>query len=35
MNKQELVDAVAAATGASKVATGEAIDGLIAATPVR
>ncbi|MFM0203252.1 HU family DNA-binding protein [Paraburkholderia fungorum] len=26
MNKQELVDAVAAATGASKAATGEAID---------
>src|SRR5258707_4700891 len=31
MNKQELVDAVAATTGASKVATGEAIDAVIAA----
>ncbi|EIM95593.1 HU family DNA-binding protein [Paraburkholderia hospita] len=29
MNKQELVDAVAAATGASKAATGEAIDAFI------
>ncbi|MFM0076572.1 HU family DNA-binding protein [Paraburkholderia sediminicola] len=31
MNKQELVDAVAAATGESKVMTGETIDGVIAA----
>jgi DNA-binding protein HU-beta len=31
MNKQELVDAVAATTGASKVATGETIDAVIAA----
>jgi len=31
MNKQELVDAVAAATGSSKVATAEAIDAVIAA----
>jgi DNA-binding protein HU-beta len=31
MNKQELVDAVAAATGESKAATGEAIDTVIAA----
>jgi len=31
MNKQELVDAVAAATGESKAATGEAIDAVIAA----
>ncbi|MGP8432926.1 HU family DNA-binding protein [Paraburkholderia fungorum] len=31
MNKQELVDAVAAATGNSKVATVEAIDAVIAA----
>ena len=31
MNKQELVDAVAATTGASKAATGEAIDAVIAA----
>lgn len=30
MNKQELVDAVAAATGESKAATGETIDALIA-----
>jgi DNA-binding protein HU-beta len=31
MNKQELVDAVAARTGDSKAATGEAIDAVIAA----
>ncbi|MFL9967087.1 HU family DNA-binding protein [Paraburkholderia sediminicola] len=31
MNKQELVDAVAAKTGDSKAATGEAIDAVIAA----
>ena len=31
MNKQELVDAVAAKTGESKAATGEAIDAVIAA----
>lgn len=31
MNKQELVDAVAAGTGASKVATGEAIDAFVGA----
>jgi len=31
MNKQELVDAVATATGESKAATGEAIDAVIAA----
>ncbi|MGF7137105.1 DNA-binding protein HU-beta [Paraburkholderia sp. EB58] len=31
MNRQELVDAVAAATGASKAATGEAIDAFIGA----
>ncbi|AXL54000.1 DNA-binding protein (plasmid) [Paraburkholderia caffeinilytica] len=31
MNKQELVDAVAAKTGDSKVATGETIDAVIAA----
>jgi DNA-binding protein HU-beta len=31
MNKQELVDAVAAATGESKAATGEAIDAFIGA----
>ena len=31
MNKQELVDAVAAKTGGSKAATGEAIDAVIAA----
>jgi DNA-binding protein HU-beta len=31
MNKQELVDAVAAVTGESKAATGEAIDAFIAA----
>ncbi|MFL9862205.1 HU family DNA-binding protein [Paraburkholderia madseniana] len=31
MNKQELVDAVAATTGASKAATGEAIDAFIGA----
>jgi DNA-binding protein HU-beta len=31
MNKQELVDAVAATTGESKAATGEAIDAVIAA----
>lgn len=31
MNKQEFVDAVAAATGESKVATGETIDAVIAA----
>lgn len=31
MNKQELIDAVAAATGGSKVATGETIDAVIAA----
>jgi DNA-binding protein HU-beta len=31
MNKQELVDAVDAATGSSKVATAEAIDAVIAA----
>ncbi|MGE8163746.1 HU family DNA-binding protein [Paraburkholderia sp. NPDC080076] len=31
MNKQELVDAVAAKTGASKAATGEALDAVIAA----
>jgi nucleoid DNA-binding protein len=30
MNKQELVDAVAAATGESKAATGETIDAVIA-----
>ncbi|MFM0554695.1 HU family DNA-binding protein [Paraburkholderia sediminicola] len=29
MNKQELIDAVAASTGASKSATGEAIDAVI------
>jgi DNA-binding protein HU-beta len=29
MNKQELIDAVAATTGESKVATGEAIDAII------
>jgi DNA-binding protein HU-beta len=29
MNKQELIDAVAATTGESKVATGEAIDSII------
>ena len=31
MNKQELVDAVAVATGESKAATGEAIDAFISA----
>lgn len=31
MNKQELVDAVAAATGGSKVATAEVIDAVIMA----
>ena len=31
MNKQELIDAVAAATGASKAATGSTIDAIIAA----
>ena len=31
MNKQELVDAVAAETGESKAATGEAIDAFISA----
>jgi DNA-binding protein HU-beta len=31
MNKQELVDAVAVATGESKVATGETIDAVIVA----
>jgi DNA-binding protein HU-beta len=31
MNKQELIDAVASATGKSKVATGETIDALIGA----
>ena len=31
MNKQELVDAVAAKTGDSKAATGETIDAVIAA----
>jgi DNA-binding protein HU-beta len=31
MNKQELVDAVSAATGESKAATGEAIDAFIEA----
>jgi hypothetical protein len=31
MNKQELVEAVAAKTGDSKVATGETIDAVIAA----
>ncbi|QCP50416.1 HU family DNA-binding protein [Trinickia violacea] len=31
MNKQELVEAVAAATGGSRAATGEAIDAFIAA----
>ncbi|MFM0277739.1 HU family DNA-binding protein [Paraburkholderia sediminicola] len=31
MNKQELVDAVAAKTGASKAATGEVIDAVIGA----
>jgi DNA-binding protein HU-beta len=31
MNKQELVDAVAAKTGASKAATGEALDAVIEA----
>ncbi|WP_279630206.1 HU family DNA-binding protein [Paraburkholderia hospita] len=31
MNKQELVDAIAAKTGDSKAATGETIDALIAA----
>lgn len=31
MNKQELVDAVATATGASKAATGETIDAFIGA----
>jgi DNA-binding protein HU-beta len=35
MNKQELVDAVAATTGASKVATGETIDAVIARSPAR
>lgn len=30
MNKQELIDAVAAKTGATKVETGEALDALIA-----
>ncbi|MGF6603475.1 HU family DNA-binding protein [Paraburkholderia sp. BL10I2N1] len=29
MNKQELIDAVAAATGESKAATGEAIDAIV------
>jgi DNA-binding protein HU-beta len=29
MNKQELIDAVASATGASKVSTGEAIDAVL------
>jgi DNA-binding protein HU-beta len=29
MNKQELIDAVASSTGASKAATGEAIDAVI------
>jgi DNA-binding protein HU-beta len=31
MNKQELVDAVAAATGESKASTGEVIDALVGA----
>lgn len=31
MNKQELIDAVASSTGASKAATGEAIDAVIEA----
>jgi DNA-binding protein HU-beta len=31
MNRQELVEAVAAATGASKAATGEAVDAFIGA----
>ncbi|MDR8763411.1 HU family DNA-binding protein [Burkholderia multivorans] len=31
MNKQELIDAVASATGASKVISGEAIDAVIGA----
>jgi DNA-binding protein HU-beta len=31
MNKQELIDTVAAATGGSKAATGEVIDGVTAA----
>ncbi|TCK88535.1 DNA-binding protein [Paraburkholderia sp. BL9I2N2] len=31
MNKQELVDAVAAKTGGNKAATGEAIDAVISA----
>lgn len=29
MNKQELIDAVASATGASKASTGEAIDAVL------
>ncbi|SAL49951.1 DNA-binding protein HU-alpha [Caballeronia sordidicola] len=29
MNKQELIDAVAASTGTSKAATGESVDALI------
>jgi DNA-binding protein HU-beta len=29
MNKQELIDAVASATGASKASTGEAVDALL------
>jgi DNA-binding protein HU-beta len=31
MNKQELIDAVAAATGESKTATGKSIDAIIEA----
>jgi DNA-binding protein HU-beta len=31
MNKQELIDAIAASTGESKVSTGETIDAILAA----